>query len=259
MYSAKYWQGLSRACWKLSRLWTKWAATPRCPPFSLLMEGEEELADFFLVPWGVWELTLSGSLSLPEWEDDWFGTINCPLPLLLGTCWETLVNSLEELILLECRMRDCGLNGCTNPPLLLPLLELNCCWCCEGCECEEEWCEGLELLPAPLLAEEPVPVPVDMQVVMNKIVVVIPWTAGFRNHMWHLDTSSISFQNSPNILLQLFKTPEMWIYTAVDCTRIYSVLLNCKRNCHGEIFSMVPCVLTNTWRVQYRGTGTFIV
>ena len=97
----KYSQGLSSACWKLSLLLARWAATPRFPPLA----GPT-------LP--LWMLILSGSI--------------------LGRgCCDTLVNSLQELRLVECLRR--GGYGWTVPLPLLLLLLLSlagpggCCCC----------------------------------------------------------------------------------------------------------------------------------
>ena len=97
----KYSQGLSSACWKLSLLLAKWAATPRFPPLA----GPT-------LP--LWTLILSGSITGRG-------------------CCDTLVNSLQELRLVECLRR--GGYGWTVPLPLLLLLLLSlagpgACCCC---------------------------------------------------------------------------------------------------------------------------------
>ena len=97
----KYSQGLSSACWKLSLLLAKWAATPRFPPLA----GP---------PLPLWTLILSGSITGRG-------------------CCDTLVNSLQELRLVECLRR--GGYGWTVPLPLLLLLLLSlagpgACCCC---------------------------------------------------------------------------------------------------------------------------------
>ena len=97
----KYSQGLSSACWKLSLLLAKWAATPRFPPLAVPT-----------LP--LWMLILSGSITGRG-------------------CCDTLVNSLQELRLVECLRR--GGYGWTVPLPLLLLLLLSlagpgACCCC---------------------------------------------------------------------------------------------------------------------------------
>lgn len=177
----KYSQGLSSACWKLSLLLAKWAATPRFPPLA----GPT-------LP--LWMLILSGSITGRG-------------------CCDTLVNSLQELRLVECLRR--GGYGWTVPLPLLLLLLLSLagpggCGCCV-------------LALALLLPDEPrlLQDACLFSIERGKIGVCIVWIVtlfmALENTVHQLDTSvSISPVSAVN-MCQQFTTKRMWLTCMTLC------------------------------------------